>query len=260
MNYYLPPADGSAPFSYASDPPAGVPRSNYGAETHKVSISDMRGRESDFKLDVHAFQPIPSNPTSRASTADFSSDEAVERTYYPEVERTLLENLPGAPRRVLIFDHTIRRAQSGASREPVLRAHIDQTAAAAKARVQHHLPDEADALLKGRYRLVNVWRPLNGTVESFPLAVGDSTTLSDEALVGIQLIYPDRTGETAGVKFDEGTRWWYWSGMGNEERLLLQCFDSEAGARVPHTAFKDERAGEGAKPRESIEVRALIFG
>ena len=125
--------------------------------------------------------------------------------------------------------------------------------------MKHHLPDEADELLKGRYRLVNVWRPLNGPVESSPLAVADSTTVPDEAIVGVKHIYPDRTGETAGVKYDPAMKWWFWGGMADEERLLLQCFDSESRSRVPHTAFylPDQ---EGRKQRESIEVRALIFG
>ena len=142
-----------------------------------------------------------------------------------------------------------------------MRVHIDQTPASAEARVRVHLPPaEAEELLKGRYRLVNVWRPLNGTVESSPLAVADSTTVPSDALVGVEHRYPDRTGETAGVKFDEGMRWWFWEGMGDGERLLLQCFDSESGSRVPHTAFKVREDEGGLKERESIEVRALIFG
>lgn len=84
--------------------------------------------------------------------------------------------------------------------------------------------------------------------------------MPDDALIGIEHRYPDRTGETAGVKATEGQRWWYWSGMEGGERLLLQCSDSEKGARVPHTAFVDPRSPEGARPRESIEVRALVFG
>ena len=85
--------------------------------------------------------------------------------------------------------------------------------------------------------------------------------MREEDLVGIEHRYEERTGETAGVRFGEGMRWWYWSGMADQERLLLQCFDSwDLGARVPHTAFVDPRSGEAAKARESIEVRALVFG
>lgn len=83
--------------------------------------------------------------------------------------------------------------------------------------------------------------------------------MNDDALVGIEHRYPDRTGETAAVKH-ASERWHYWSGMENHERLLLECFDSEKGGRVPHTAFVDPRTPEGARERESIEVRALVFG
>jgi len=48
--------------------------------------------------------------------------------------------------------------------------------------------------------------------------------------------------------------------MKNNERLLLECFDSEKNGRVPHTAFVDPRSPKGARERESIEVRALVFG
>lgn len=61
---------------------------------------------------------------------------------------------------------------------------------------------------------------------------------------------------------------YYLSGMTGDEQILLECFDSEAlkdgsavkGGRVPHSAFADPRTREGAEGRESIEVRALVFG
>ncbi len=48
--------------------------------------------------------------------------------------------------------------------------------------------------------------------------------------------------------------------MKEDERVLLQCFDSHGSqARVAHTAFvHPESLPEDG--RESIEVRALIFG
>lgn len=121
--------------------------------------------------------------------------------------------------------------------------------------------DDAPELLKGRYRIINVWRPLNGPVYSHPLAFADTSTVHDEDLVGVEHRYPNRTGETAAVKFDEDQKFYYWSGMENDERLFLLCFDSDVeGRRVPHTAFVDHRTPDGAPGRESIEVRALVFG
>lgn len=66
--------------------------------------------------------------------------------------------------RVFIFDHTIRREardqrQGEAKvqlRGPVRRVHIDQSYAASIERVSHHLPDEAEQLLKKRFQIINV--------------------------------------------------------------------------------------------------------
>ena len=225
-----------------------------------TKIQDIRGHESAFGLANNSFAAL-SNVTSDEN--DFTDDEHIKSVYYPEVEKLILDNVPGS-KRVLLFDHTIRRAQPKSHREPVQRTHIDQTPYSAKLRVYHHLSkEEADAVINDgvRYRIINVWRPLNGPVQSFPLAFADSATVKDEDLVAVEHRYSDRTGETAAVVSSEDMRWHYWSGMTNDERLLLQCFDSENTlARVPHTAFVDPRTPEGAVKRESIEVRALVFG
>ena len=92
------------------------------------------------------------------------------------------------------------------------------------------------------------------------MAYADSRSVPDEDIVPVEHRYPDRTGETAGVKFTPKGRWHYWSGMTNDERILLQCYDSKDGARTPHTAFKDPRTQPDWPGRESIEVRALVFG
>ena len=255
--FYAPPADGSAPFNYVEKQPEGQAQRNFGEDHHDIQINDVRGRESQFTLANNAFQVVQGVPSAEK---DFDDDEHIRQVYYPEVEKLLLDNVPGATR-VLLFDHTIRRSNPDAPRAPVTRVHIDQTPKSAELRVTHHLPDEADKLLQGRYRIINVWRPLNGPVVASPLGFADSSSVRDEDLVSVEHRYPDRTGETAGVKHREGQTWYYWSGMRNDERLFLQCSDSENfSGRVPHTAFVDPRTPEGAPGRESIEVRALVFG
>ncbi|KAL8921400.1 MAG: hypothetical protein Q9208_005726 [Pyrenodesmia sp. 3 TL-2023] len=257
LNFYHPPSDDSKPFNYVEAPPQGQPPRNYSDAPHKVTIGDIRGKESRFDIDTHAFAAVQ-DVASKADRATFEDDAAVKEVYYPEVEKLLFEKT-GA-KRILLFDHTIRLASPGANRAPVNRVHIDQTARSAEQRVRFHLPEaEAEEALNGRVRIINVWRPLSPPIRAHPLAFADSQTVPDEAMVGIEHRYPDRTGETAAVKRTEGQEWWYWSGMEADERLLLQCFDSEKGARVPHSAFVDPRSEEGAG-RESIEVRALVFG
>jgi hypothetical protein len=260
LPFYNPPADGSAPFNFVEAPPEGQPQRNYSENMVDVEINDIRGRESEYTLDDNAFEAI-SNIQSDES--EFTDDDRIKRVYYPEVERLILKHVPGS-NRVVVFDHTIRRSIPNAKRGPVSRVHIDQTASSAQERVQIHVPDEADTLLQGRYRIINVWRPLNGPVYNPPLAFADGSSVRDEDIVGVEHRYPHRTGETAGVKYNPEQRWYYWSGMTNDERILLKCYDSDKAkgphGRVPHTAFEDPRTPEGAPSRDSIEVRALVFG
>ncbi|KAK7185714.1 hypothetical protein DPSP01_012861 [Paraphaeosphaeria sporulosa] len=259
LSFYKPPEDGAKPHNYV-EPLPGVPQRNFGESLHEVTLDDLRGQEQKFSLNNNAFDTIQSVSSQEH---EFQDDEQIKRVYYPEVEKLLLENVPGA-NRVLLFDHTIRRSHPGANRAPVTRVHVDQTPFSAAQRIKLHLPNEADKLLQGRYRIINVWRPLNGPVMAHPLAVADSSTVRDEDLIPVEHRYPDRAGETAQVLFNPSQKWYYWSGMKNEDRLLLKCFDSDETVglwgRAPHTAFVDPRTPEGAVGRESIEVRALVFG
>lgn len=74
-----------------------------------------------------------------------------------------LANRTGAVR-VFIFDHTIRRQPKDTSsgpekiqlRGPVRRVHIDQSYSASEERVYHHLPEDAEELVKKRFQIVNV--------------------------------------------------------------------------------------------------------
>ena len=76
------------------------------------------------------------------------------------------------------------------------------------------------------------------------------------------LIYPHRVGETYGVKYNPAHRWFYIPEMRTDEVLLLKCYDSELDGRarfLPHTAFIDPTTPSDAPPRESIELRTLVF-
>jgi len=139
--------------------------------------------------------------------------------------------------------------------------HIDQSYKAGPQRVEHHLPDEAETLLQGRHQIINVWRPIK-TIRKDPLGVAEASSVDDADLVPVGLIYPDRAGETCSVKYSDKHRWHYLNEQTPGEVLLIKCFDSETDGRarrVPHSAFVDEER-EGEETRESIEVRALVFG
>jgi hypothetical protein len=262
LNYLGPATERPRYYAYerdANDPPPVMPY-----EPHRMKIHDLRPIQDELSLDVQGF----ALKEQRSAVQDFWDDDEVRRVYYPEVE-AFLKEVTGASR-IFIFDHLQRRRVPGVMdrsrsgpRQPATRVHVDHTARSGPQRVRDLLPDEAEELLKGRVQVINVWRPiLNEPLRDAPLAVCDSRTLSPGDLVPSDLVYRDRVGETYSVKYNPAHEWYYAPEMRRNEALLLKIADTKTDipARfMPHTAFTDPTTPPDAQPRQSIEVRTLVF-
>jgi len=249
------------PVNYACDPPDGLPRRSGKYVEQTVAIRNGRELLSKFSLDTNGFV-LTEHETA---VKDFYDPDEVKSVYYPEVER-LLKRVTGAER-VVIFDHIVRnsllaeRGEKGA-RAPAKFVHNDYTFKSAPRRVRDLLPEEADRLLKNRFAEINVWRAIRGPVESSPLALCDSRSLSEKDIVPTDLVYRERVGETLGFLYNPKQRWYYFPRMEPNEAILLKCYDSMNDGRArftAHTSFEDPSSPPNAAPRESIEVRALVF-
>lgn len=260
LNYLAP--TGKRPRTYAAEPPAHEPQTSAVNVAFKVPIRDGRPIADQLRLDEHGFELVE----HRSAVKNFYDDAEVKSIYYAEASR-LLKELTGASR-VLVFDHTTRRRIPGADdrrdgvRQPVNRVHVDHTAKSAPQRVRDLIPGEAHELLRGRVQVINLWRPIHGPLRDAPLAVCDARSVAFDDLVASDLIYPNRVGETYAVSYRPAHRWYYFSKMRPEEVLLLKCYDSASDGRArfaPHSAFVDPTTPPDARPRESIELRALVF-
>jgi hypothetical protein len=261
LHYLAPMAE--KPRTYTFDPPAGVPRSNQVVEPRRVKVHDGRSKSAAFSLDREGFALVE----HRSAVRDFDDEDEVRRTYYPEAE-AFLRAMTGASR-VLVYDHTVRRRVPGAEdranglRQPATRVHVDQTIWSGPQRVRDLFPaEEAEALLRGRAEIINLWRPIRGPVRDTPLAVCDAGSVAPEDLVAADLVYPDRRGEIYAVTYRPSHAWFSFPEMHTDEALLLKCYDSAADGRArfaPHTAFTDPTTPASAPPRESIELRSLVF-
>jgi hypothetical protein len=250
------------PVYYAYEPPPGVPRVSGRFVAQAMPVRNGRAVQDEFSLDKQGFE------LHRHDTAvvDFYDREEVQRVYYPEVER-LLKAATGAAK-VVIFDHQVRcrpmaqRGERGA-REYAKVVHNDYTANSGPRRVRDHLPPaEAEELLRHRFAEINVWRPIRGPVESSPLAVCDARSIAPVDFVPSDLVYPDKVGETYRFKHNPNHRWFYFPFLERSEAILLKCYDSKEDGRArftAHTSFEDPTSLPNAAPRESIEVRALVF-
>ncbi len=261
LNYLAPMTE--RPRNYTFDPPPGVPRSNSERDTHTVPIHDVRPVIDDVSLDREGFAVL----RNASAVHDFWDEDEVRRVYYPEVQRAIAE-ATGASK-VFIFDHTLRRRVRGTAdrvpgnpRQPATGVHVDHTAMSGPQRVRDFFGDEAEELLRGRVQVINLWRPIRGPLRDAPLAVCDASSVAPGDLVPADLVYQNRMGETYGVTYNPAHRWFYVPEMQPDEALLLKCFDLETDGRArfaPHTAFEDPTTPADALPRESIEIRTLVF-
>jgi hypothetical protein len=260
LNYLAPPLD--RPRTYTFEPPSGEPKSNIVPEPHSLAIHDIRPISETVSLDLEGFALV----RQKSSVKDFYDEDEIKNVYYPEAER-LIKAATGADR-VFIFDHTVRKRVQGVAdrdgglRQPVARVHVDHTEKSGPQRVRDLIPGEAEELLKGRVQIINLWRPIRGPLLDSPLAVCDARTVKSDELVASDLVYPNRVGETYSVKYNPDHQWFYVPRMTADEALLLKCFDSKTDGRArfaPHSAFIDPTTPADAPPRESIELRTLVF-
>jgi hypothetical protein len=261
LNYLKPMAERPRYYAYEGEP--GEIRSNMTADPHTVTIRSMRPIASELDLDRQGFALV----AQKTAVTDFWDDDEVRRIYYPEAERFIAE-YTGASR-VFIFDHLQRRRvpglkdrSAGGPRQPATRVHVDHTARSGPQRVRDLLPDEADELLKGRVQVINLWRPIRGPLQDSPLAVCDARTVAFEDLVPSDLVYRQRVGETYSVTWNPAHEWYYVPEMQRYEALFLKIADTKTDGRarfMPHTSFTDPTTPPHAFPRESIELRTLVF-
>jgi hypothetical protein len=260
MNYVAPMAE--AMFNYTYGPPAGMPRTNARIEERAVEVHSLRPVERDISLDVEGFAIVP----RESKIGDFYDEAELRRVYYPEME-ALVADATGA-KRVIVFDHTVRRRLwetqdrvPGVARQPVMRVHNDYTETSGPQRVRDLAGADAEALLRRRFAFINVWRPIRGPLLDHPLGLCDARSMAAQDFVPTEQRYEDRSGEIYNVRWSPAHRWFYVPAMQPDETVLIKCYDSEPGiARfVAHSAFADPTTPEDAPPRESIEIRTIAF-
>ena len=260
LNYIIDSSD--KPVYYAYEPPAGIPRTTGKFVAHTVPIRNAREVANVLSLDIQGFRLV----NQETAVKDFYDQEEVKSVYYPEVER-LLKEATGADK-VVIFDHQVRNLELAKRGEKNAReygkaVHNDYTAKSGPRRVRDHLPaEEAEERLKHRFAELNVWRPIRGPIESTPLALCDARSIESRDFVPSDLVYRDKVGETYRFLHNPNHRWFYFPRLEQHEVILLKCYDSKEDGRArftAHSAFEDPTSPPDAAPRESIEVRALLF-
>lgn len=260
LNYWDDPCDGSRPT------PIYIGKGHVTNErphrSHRVVISDISGNEGHYTLDSHGFQYLHWDSMEK----EFLDDGKIETCYYAECDQLLREVTGGS--RIHIFNHKVRRGPTHwhhlgqknlANRGPVTKTHVDQSYDGAEMRLRWELPNEADELVKKRYQIINVWRPIK-QIRKDPVAVADSSSVPDADLVAAEMIEDGYQGESWVVKPNPAHKWYFKHLLSPDEVLLIKCFDSDevVARRALHSAFEDPSYREN-ECRQSIEVRCLVL-
>jgi len=234
-----------------------------------VPVYDCRPIMDQLDLDEAGFQVL----THRSAFHDFYDPEQVKQTYYPE-SIELIKEANGALA-VFIFDHNVRnqpRSDQGETgvREPVDGAHNDYTLSSGPRRIREVLEDNnALELIDHRAALINLWRPIVGPVQDYPLAVCHARTTKIADFIPTEIRHslednldtPSLTGEIYSFQHSDDHLWFWVSDMQPDEAIMLKCFDNADDGRAlftGHTGYKNPECPPDFKPRESIELRTVV--
>ena len=253
--------DGTMPVNETKDMITKMPSYSGNFDQHIMLIENGRQTSQHLNLDVNGFELVAHN----TKVDDFIDENQLQTIYYPEVKELVKKHTQASE--VVIFDHTIRtgnekKRETMLLREPVRRVHNDYTEWSGPQRVRDIIPDKAEILLQKRFAIIQVWRPTQKIVQSNPLALCDARSLNKTDLIIAERRYPDRIGQTYQIKHNETHAWFYFPKMKRNEAIIFKVYDSETDGRArftPHTSFEDPTTPKSAMPRESIEVRALVF-
>jgi hypothetical protein len=250
------------PYTYAYAPPEGTAATNVRTQARDVEITNARPYADRLKLDVEGFQVVG----HRTAVRDYWDEAQTLALGHPETAE-LVKAVTGASR-VVVFDHTLRRRLEGTAdrtpgvaRQPANRVHVDQTVASGPQRVRDILGDQAEALLKRRAAIINVWRPIAHEARDWPLAFADARSVSADDLIPADLVFRHRRGEIYFLAHNEAQRWRFVPDLRPDEAILIKCWDSDPNVArfTPHTGFEDPTTPAGTPPRESIEFRTIAF-
>ena len=219
---------------------------------------------------------------------NFYDSAEVERVYYPEIEKLLLEFFPGATD-ALVYNHDVfdkdyqgDRTEDQDAKNPGVNAqyvnlvHNDLNDNSGRVRCrelltknlrnfgreQHYSEAEADAKMSRRFVSLNLAKPME-TVEQYPFVLCAWPSFADQPYITNYRIYDDRVGETTRFTHRPEHEWYWLPRQTPTEVSMLKCYDSITDGSVSrwsfHTASFDPTAPADARCRKNVVVRTFVF-
>lgn len=219
---------------------------------------------------------------------NFYDAAEVERVFYPEMEKLLLEFFPDATDALVynhdVFDKEYRgdRTEDQDNKNPGVNAnyanlvHNDLNDNSGRVRCrelltknlrnfgreQHYTEAEADAKMSRRFMSINLAKPME-TVRQNPFVLCAWPSFADQPYITNYRVYDDRVGETTRFTYRPEHEWYWFPLQQPNEVSMLKCYDSVTDGSVSrwsfHTACIDPTAPADAPCRKNVVVRSFVF-
>jgi hypothetical protein len=219
---------------------------------------------------------------------NFYDSAEVERLYYPEIEKLLLQFFPGATD-ALVYNHDVfdkdytgNRAEDQDSKNPGVNknyanlVHNDLNDNSGRVRCrelltqnlrnfgrqQHYTEAQAAAKMARRFMSINLAKPME-TVGQNPFVLCAWPSFADQPYITNYRIYDDRVGETTRFTYRPTHEWYWFPQQRSTEVSMLKCYDSVTDGSVSrwsfHTSCIDPTAPDDAPCRKNLVVRSFVF-
>ena len=219
---------------------------------------------------------------------NFYDAAEVERVFYPEIEKLLMDFFPGATD-AMVYNHDLfdkdyegDRTEDQDNKNPGVSAeysnvvHNDLNDNSGRVRCrelltenlrnfgreQHYTEAEADAKMSNRFMSINLAKPME-TVGQNPFVLCVWPSFADQPYITDYRIYDDRVGETTRFTYRPNHEWYWLPQQKPTEVSMLKCYDSVTDGSVSrwsfHTACIDPTAPDDAACRKNVVVRSYVF-
>ncbi len=219
---------------------------------------------------------------------DFYDAAEVERVFYPEMEKLLLDFFPDATD-ALVYNHDVfnqdyegDRTEDQDNKNPGVNAnyaylvHNDLNDNSGRVRChelltknlrnfgreQQYTEEQAKAKMSRRFMSINLAKPME-TVRQNPFVLCAWPSFADQPYITNYRIYDDRVGETTRFTYRPDHEWYWFPDQEPTEVSMLKCYDSVTDGSVSrwsfHSACIDPTAPEDAPCRKNVVVRSFVF-
>ncbi|KAI7288788.1 hypothetical protein KC343_g1093 [Hortaea werneckii] len=249
---------------FETDELNGQRKSNFILELCNVDVSPMTSL-SGFDMDVNGFCVLEED-TSLTFEDAATRPEQAESEYQRQLEQILHKHFP-VYTRLEPLDFVIRQRHPRFPSEstdiityeqPAAVAHVDYSLDGAIQQLKGSFPGQEAHFLNKDFDMINVWKPLIGPNDDWPLALCDYASIQSSDVAKADVLHTDRTTENKLLQFSDGHRWHYVEHQRTTDLIVFRNADSTDSRAIGfHAAIRNPQS-EGA-PRTSIEVRFVAF-